>query len=328
MPEPHVVTVTGPLPASALGVVNAHDHLFLDSPALAGQAFQDLEPAIEEVREGRASGIGAIVEMTPIGLGRRPELMRALSEATGVPVIAASGYHRDAHYPAGHWVHDASVETLAERIVADVRDGMHPRDWLDPSLPLDPARAGAIKGGASYHHMTAAERRRLEAIAVASAATGAPVLVHTEVGTFAHEIIDLLEAGGVPADRILLAHLDRNPDAELHAEIASRGVTLEYDTIGRTKYHPDSVVLDLIERVVAAGHLERIVLGLDLGRRDYFRSHGGGPGMRYLLTTFVPRLRRRLGDAATDEVLIANPARAFAMGVPADADLVGAEAGA
>ena len=155
---------------------------------------------------------------------------------------------------------------------------MHPADWNDPSLPLDPARAGAIKGGASYHHISRSERRRLEAIAGASVRTGAAVLVHTEIGTAGHDIVDLLEAAGATTDRIALAHLDRNPDWELHAEIAARGVTLEYDTIGRTKYHPDSVVLDLIEAVVAAGHLDRIVLGLDLGARDYLRAYERRPG--------------------------------------------------
>jgi len=94
---------------------------------------------------------------------------------------------------------------------------------------------------------------------------------------------------------------------------ASRGVTLEYDTIGRTKYHPDSVVLDLIEAVVKAGHLERIMLGLDLGARDYLRAYDGGPGMRYLMATFVPRLRRRLGEDAVDQILVANPARLYAI---------------
>ena len=110
-----------------------------------------------------------------------------------------------------------------------------------------------------------------------------PVLVHTEIGTFGHEIVDLLTGFGMAPDRIILAHLDRNPDAELHAEIAARGVYLEYDTIGRTKYHPDSDLLDLIERVVAAGHGDRLMLGLDLGRRSILRAHGGGPGMRYLM---------------------------------------------
>jgi len=311
VPEGHVITVSGPRPAAGLGVIDAHDHLFLDSPALKGQAFSDVDRAIEEVRDGLASGIGTIVEMTPIGLGRRPDGMRAVADATGAKVIAASGYHRDAHYPEGHWVYRASVEMLAARISTDLTEGMHPADWLDPSLPLDAARAGAIKGGASYHHISRGERRRLEAVAGASAATGTAILVHSEVGTAAHEIVDLLEAAGARPDRIALAHLDRNPDAELHAEIAARGVTLEYDTIGRTKYHPDSTVLDLIEAVAAAGHLDRIILGLDLGRRDYLRAYDGGPGLRYLMTTFAPRLRRRLGEDAARRILETNPARLF-----------------
>lgn len=319
MSEPHVVSVTGPVPVGRLGVVDAHDHLFLDSPALKGQGFDDTDRVIAEVLDGRASGIGTIVEMTPIGLGRRPDRMRAVVEATGVTIVAATGYHRDAHYPADHWVHAATVEVLADRIVADLRQGMHPTDWLDPGLPLDPARAGAIKGGASYHRISRGERRRLEAVAGAAVLTGAAVLVHAEIGTAGHEIVDLLEAGGMATSRIALAHLDRNPDAELHVEIAARGVTLEYDTIGRTKYHPDSVVLDLIEAVASAGHLDRIVLGLDLGRRDYLRAYEGGPGLRYLMATFVPRLRRRLGDAATDRILVGNPARLYAIGPGASA---------
>jgi hypothetical protein len=57
------------------------------------------------------------------------------------------------------------------------------------------------------------------------------------------------------------------------------------------------------------------MLGGDLGRRDYFRSHGGGPGLAYLFATFVPRLRRRIGETATDAILVANPARFYAMPV-------------
>jgi phosphotriesterase-related protein len=311
--EAPVVTVLGPRPADSLGVVDAHDHLLIDSPGLPGQGFTDPARSIEEVLEARATGVGTIVEMTPIGLGRDPAGLRRIAEATGVAIVGASGYHRDAHYPAGHWVHDATVEMLADRVLADLRTGMHPRDWADPGLPPDEARAGAIKGGASYHRITRSERRRLEAIAGASAATGAAVLVHSEIGTAAHEVVDLLEASGARADRIAIAHLDRNPDPELHAEVAARGVTLEYDTVGRTKYHPDSVVLDLIEAVAAAGHLDRIVLGLDLGSRDSLRAYDGGPGLRYLMTAFAPRLRRRLGEDGAARILVANPARLYAI---------------
>lgn len=316
MPEPQVMTVTGPMPASALGVVDAHDHLFLRTPALPGEEFDDVERSTAEVLEGKASGIGAIVDMTPIGLGRRPDLLRAVSQTTGLPIIAATGYHRDAHYPNGHWLHDASVETLADRIVRDLEVGMHPTDWDDPAVPPDASRAGAIKAGTSYHRASESELRRLEACAIGSQRGGAAILVHTEIGTFGHEIVDILTGHGVAPHRIILAHLDRNPDPELHAEIAGRGVYLEYDTMGRTKYRPDSQLLDLVERMVDTGHGARLLLGQDIGRRSMLRAYGGGPGMRYLMERFVPRVRRRIGDGATDAILVANPARAFALEAP------------
>lgn len=279
---------------------------------MRGGEIDDPVRVIAELGEAKATGIRSVVELTPIGLGRRPELMRRASAETGVAVIAATGYHRDTHYPVGHWVHEASTDLLAQRIVTDLTEGMHPRDWIG-DVPLDPARAGVIKVGASYQAISPGERRRLEAAAIGSVRAGVAIVVHTEIGTVGHEIVDVLLAAGATADRIVLAHLDRNPDLELHEEIAARGVSLVYDTIGRIKYRPDSVLLDLIEGMVGAGHGGRIVLGLDLGVRDYFRSYGGGPGMGSLMAVFVPRLRRRLGDAATDAMLVANPARIFAV---------------
>jgi 5-phospho-D-xylono-1,4-lactonase len=298
-----VMTVLGPIPAHELGVTDAHDHLFLRSPALPDQDFHDTEKAIAEVT---GAGLNTIVEVTPIDLGRDPAGMRAVSQRTGVHVIAATGYHRDAHYPRGHWVYDASADELAGRILADLQRGMD----------SDPARAGVIKAGASYQHISAAEQRRLIAAAAGSKETGVAILVHTEIGTCGHEIVDLLTREGLEPGRIILAHLDRNPDAELHREIADRGVWIEYDTPGRIKYRPDSQLIDLIEAMANVGHAGSIMLGLDLGQRDYYRAYGGGPGLRYLMETFAPRLRRRVGEGVMQAILVDNPARAFAIAKP------------
>jgi 5-phospho-D-xylono-1,4-lactonase len=312
MPEAMIVTVLGPIAPEQLGVTDAHDHLFLRSPALPGQEFDDAGRAIEEVGAAKRGGLQAIVEVTPIGLGRRPAGMRAVSESTGVHVVAATGYHRDAHYPQNHWVREASLELLAQRILIDLTEGMHPEDWLTEA-PLDPARAGVIKAGASYQHISHLEERRLVAAAMGHRETGAAILVHTEIGTCAHQIVDLLAREGVRPNRIILAHLDRNPDLELHVEVAARGVLLEYDTLGRIKYRPDSQLLDLIVGMVEAGHTDRLLLGLDLGQRDYFRAYGGGPGLTYLMDAFVPRVRKRIGEEAVQAILVANAAGAFAL---------------
>jgi len=311
--SPQVRTVLGLLPANELGVTDSHDHLALRSVALAGQDFDDAEKATEEVLDAKATGLQSIVELTPIGLGRDPALLRHVATSTGVHIVGATGFHRDAHYQAGHWVYDASLGILRDRMVTDIERGMHTTDWNDPALPLDEARAGVIKMGASYQRVSQQERRRLRAGAAAALETGVAIVCHTEVGTAGDEILDICAEAGLSPDRVALAHLDRNPDPEVHVELADRGAYLEYDTAGRIKYRPDSDLLRLISEVVGAGHTDHILLGLDLGRRDYFRAYDGGPGMRYLMATFVPRLERRIGAEAVRRILVDNPARFFAL---------------
>jgi 5-phospho-D-xylono-1,4-lactonase len=190
---------------------------------------------------------------------------------------------------------------------------MQPPDGAEPARALAPARAGVIKGGTSHETITPAEQRRLLAGVEAARRTGAPLVVHTEAGTCGPQIVELVVRNGLPAERLTLAHMDRNPDGALHAEICRAGVSLVYDTPGRTKYGPDEARVEFIAAMVEAGHGERLMLGLDLGRRSYLRAYGGGPGLRHLLADFAPRLRERIGAGAVEQMLVANPARAFSV---------------
>jgi predicted metal-dependent phosphotriesterase family hydrolase len=311
-PPGTVRTVLGPVDAAALGAVDAHEHLFLRTPALPGDDFDDLDRMVAEVADVKRSGIGTVVDLTPIGLGRDPVKLAALSTRTGVHVVAATGFHRDAHYPAGHWVHREPVETLADVVTTDLTRGMDARDWQGPTPQLTPHRAGVVKVGMSYQRVSAAEARRMAAAAEAAARAGVPVAVHCEIGTMGHEALDRLAAAGVPPERVMLAHLDRNPDPALHVDLAERGAYLLYDTVGRVKYRPESALLALVADVTAAGHGDRILLGTDVGRRSMLRSYGGGPGMDVLGVTFLPRLTRLLGEAAVDQIMRTNPARILA----------------
>jgi phosphotriesterase-related protein len=300
-----VMTVTGPLPAQELGVTDAHDHLYLRSPLLGGEEIDDPAVVEAETRDGLRSGIGAIVELTPIGLGRRPDLLRALSEKTRVHIVGATGYHRDAHYADGHWVLTATDEELLAYMTADLADGM------DGTT----IRAGVIKAGASFEVISPNERRRLVCAAVAAKGAGVALVVHCEAATMGEEIADLLIGEGLPAAQIVLAHMDRDPDAARHLELLARGVFLVYDTIGRTQYHPDSTRIELIEAVCSGGRGDQLLLGLDLGKRSYMREYGGH-GLRYLMEGFVPMLRERVGGSATQAMLVENAAAAFALRQP------------
>ena len=287
-------TIRGDIAPADLGPCDAHEHLFLVTPAQPGDEFSDVAKAIEEARTLVAAGGRALVDWTPLGLGRDLDGLHAVSDATGLHVVAATGLHRDAHYASDDPLRTEGEDQLADRFVADLE------------------RCGIIKIGASYHHVTPFEAKAFAAAAAAHGRTGAPVCVHTEHGTMGLAIVERLQALGVPPASVVLAHLDRNPDPGEHAETAAAGAWLQLDGPGRTKYWPDSAILALIAELAERGHADRLLLGGDTGRRSMMRAYGGGPGLDYLFARFKPRLERELGSELSDQIFVTNPARAFA----------------
>lgn len=290
-------TVLGDVDPAQLGPTDAHEHLFFVTPLQPGEEFADVALAIEEAQTLAAAGARTLVDWTPLGLGRDPEGLRAVSEATGLHVIGSTGVHRDAHYAADDPLRTLTAEALAERFVADVAG--------------DGVRSGAIKVGASYHRLQPLERTAFEAAAAAHERTGAPVCVHTEHGTMGLGIVEHLAGLGVPPASIVLAHLDRNPDAGEHAETAAAGAWLQLDGPGRAKYWPDSTILALIGDLAERGHAGRLLLGGDTGRSTMLRAYGGGPGLDYLFARFKPRLERELGVELSRRIFVENAAQAF-----------------
>jgi phosphotriesterase-related protein len=167
--------------------------------------------------------------------------------------------------------------------------------------------------------MNAATRIAFEAAAIAHKETGAPVLTHTEMGTLAMEQLRLLESLGVAPRHVVLSHMDRNPDLFLHCELARTGVFLEYDGPGRIKYFPESTLIALMRDVFEGGLGSQILLGGDTARRSYWKAYGGGPGLAYMLEHFIPRLQREgMHDEQIQQILVNNPAHAFAFAEPPD----------
>jgi phosphotriesterase-related protein len=124
------------------------------------------------------------------------------------------------------------------------------------------------------------------------------------------EQIEYLDDHGVEPHRVCLSHLDRNPDLWEHKRIAQTGAYLGYDCPGKAKYGPDEWRIDLLKRLIDAGFGQQILLGNDLGRPSYWRSYGGGPGLDFVLTKFVPRLLSQgIDQHIIDDMLINNPRR-------------------
>ena len=286
-------TVLGDIPSDALGVCDAHDHVFFASAALPGEELTDRDAALAELRGFAEAGGQALVQWTPLGLGGDREGLAALSRATGVRLVAATGLHQSIHYerePAG--------DDLAQRFV----------DELTDAVP-----AGVIKIAGQYHRLGSYEERAFEAAAAAAATTGAPVCVHTEMGTHADAILERLDALGVAPGRVVLGHLNRNPDAGLHLERARSGAFLAYDGPSRANHFTDWRLFDLLHHMASDGALGQVLLGADTTTRSATTTAGGGPGMKGLMQTTRRRLQRELGPTAAAAVFVHNPARAFAL---------------
>lgn len=301
-----VRTVLGDLAPGDLGPTDYHEHLFQVSPLLPGDELDDEAASGAEAAALASSGAATMVEATPIGLGRDPAAVARISRDTGLHVVHTTGVHRPEHYAPGTPLLSLSEDELHTVFLGELLEGMDGTGVL----------AGLVKTGVGLWAIDPFARRALAAAGRLAAGHGVPVMVHLEHGSAAHEVLDLLAAEGCPADRVALAHIDRNPDPVLHAELAARGTYLGYDGAARHQRWPDSVLLDCLAATVAAGGGERVLLGGDVARRSRYAAYGGMPGLAYLFERFVPRVRTAIGAEATDTVLRANPARWLAWEVP------------
>ena len=126
-------------------------------------AFEDEALAADELGAFRAAGGRSIVETTTIGIGRDPEGLRRVAASAGVQIVMGTGWYREAVYP--DYVARSSVDQLADRLVADIVDGVgdtgvragrHRRDRHRGRVPRAGPGARVPRRGAC----PAADRRR------------------------------------------------------------------------------------------------------------------------------------------------------------------------
>lgn len=305
-----ILTVRGPIDASALGVCYGHEHL-LGAPPPDTLGDEDLilddeGAAAEEMDRFRRAGGSAVVEMSTPDYGRDAAGLRRISERSGVHIVCATGYNKDRF--SHRLTRDATVDELTARFVGEIADG------------IDGVRAGLVKASSTFEAMSPAAEKVFRAAAATHHRTGAPIATHTEAGTMALEQIRLLDSEGVDAGHVVIGHMDRKLDLPYHLEVADAGAFLSYDQLSKAKYYLDEERAEMIARLVEEGFGRRILLGGDLARRSYWPAYGyaDGPGFTYILERFVPLLREAgLSDEAVDDLLIRNPAQAFSFTVDA-----------
>lgn len=300
-----LITTLGPKNADELGLILPHEHIFVEfrSPTHPEHAVANETNVVAlmapEVKKVQALGITAMVDCTPVGVGRRVDLLKAITAATGMPLVAPTGIYREPQVPV--WAHAASEIELVDWMLGE----------LCGEIEDSGVQAGWIKLGVSDAGITDCEAKILRAAARAGRETNAVIGVHTARGRVVRDQLDIIEAVGYTAERFIWIHTQKEPDFDLHLEIAQRGAWLEYDCIGNGD---DEYYLEHIQRVLDAGLVNQLMLSHDRGWYDPAKPGGGVPKpFTYLFEHFLPKLETVGVDKATiHQLMHTNPFRAFA----------------
>lgn len=311
-----VRTVLGDIDPSELGITYAHEHLVIDGgrPVEMEPEFDlgDVDAMATEVSAARALGLRSVVDAMPCDAGRNVAKLAELSRRTGVHIVAPTGLHHDRYYGPTHWSARITIEELAELFALDVTDGIDAYDYAGPVVRRTAHRAGVVKVAGSVGGPSARDRRVFEAAAESNRQTGVPILTHCEAGTGALEQVRLLGDLGVDLSHVALSHVDKVVDRGYHRELLSSGAFAEYDQSFRWGSAANGT-LRLLRWMVEDGLDDRIVLGMDAARRRYYRVHGGGPGLVWLLDGFSEAMAGAgLDGIVRRRLFVENPARLFA----------------
>ena len=281
---------------------------YLCNPALC---IDDPRKSLEEVRRFFSSGGRSLVDAQPVGCNRDSESLAALMKATGVNIIASTGFHKMKFYPEGHWIGSMSEDRLAELFTAELTVGMYTGTDFEFRPEQHAARAGIIKTALDACNLEPPYERLFRAAARAQIATGAPMMVHIEKGSDPASLLRFLKDSGARPEKLYFCHMDRACDRpDIFREVLKAGVTLEFDTIGRFKYHSDTFECNLIKRILDRGYEDLLLISLDVTRERLKAYNQSAVGLNYILTTFLPMLRKSgVSDPQIGKITVENPER-------------------
>ncbi|MBL8669584.1 MAG: aryldialkylphosphatase [Alphaproteobacteria bacterium] len=330
-----IQTVLGPIAPESLGPTLMHEHVLCDvtAPALAAQARPEVEIRLDnvwqlnyewgadapgfhrlsdealsvaELGRLREAGGAAVVELTCAGIRPSPLGLQRVAAASGVTIVMGTGWYVDSYLD--DTVRGASVEALASGLIAALRTG------------TDGVRSGIIGEIGCSDPWTELERKTLRAAVIAQKETGASVNVHpSRCFDTVLDMLGCVRRWGGDMARTIVSHVDRTVvrDQDLD-RLADTGCVIEYDFFGiETSHYPfapidmpnDATRLDKVRRLIAAGHLGRIVLSQDICTRG--RLGGlGGHGYGHMFRNVVPLMRRKgFSQAEIDAIFVRTPRR-------------------
>ena len=324
MTESTVATVRGDVPVTELGRTLMHKHIFTSTlevtfnwPQTFGHDDELIALAAERLNAAAQVGIGTLVDLTVVGLGRYiPKIVRVAS-ATAVNIVVATGVYVQTELPRyfqwrGPETSIGGPEPLDDLFVHDIEVGI-----ADTGV-----RAGILKCVSDHNGISPGVERVLRATARAHRRTGVPIATHSAGPPTGLDQQRIFESEGVDLSNVVIGHVGDTADMDYVQRLLDNGSFIGMDRFGIGTGFPfpeghrdDQRRAATVAALCARGYAEQIVLSHDAATQRDITA--GNPEMwfdagsyTHLSVTILPLLRE-LGvtEGQIETMMLQNPAR-------------------
>lgn len=314
--EPFIMTVLGPIPASAMGITLSHEHILVDFIGADSTAYHRWEkqevvnkvsPYLEEIQEYQVS---TLMECTPAYLGRDPLLLKTLSKNTGMHLVTNTGYygaHDNLFIPAKFY--ELTAEELSSIWVDEFENGIEGSGVKPGFIKI------AVNGDDS---LSKEHFKIITAAALTHQQTGLVIASHTGPDDPAFEQISVLQSHGLNPSCFIWVHAQLG-SLEGNIRAAKMGTWISLDNLNLDQQQGSKYDVawyaDRIQDLKEAGFLNRVLISHDAGWYKPGEENGGSfRGFTGIFTALVPALRE-VGFSQEDINLLLeiNPRNAFSI---------------
>ncbi|RLE00422.1 MAG: phosphotriesterase [Bacteroidetes bacterium] len=314
--EQIIMTVLGPIPASAMGITLSHEHILVDFIGADSTAYHRWEkqevvnkviPYLEEIQEYQVS---TLMECTPAYLGRDPWLLKTLSKNTGMHLVTNTGYygaHDNLFIPAKFY--ELTAEELSRIWVDEFENGIEGSGVKPGFIKI------AVNGDES---LSKEHVKIITAAALTHQQTGLVIASHTGPDGPAFEQISVLQSHGLNPSCFIWVHAQLG-SLEGNIRAAKMGTWISLDNLNLDQQQGSKYDVawyaDRIQDLKEAGFLNRVLISHDAGWYKPGEENGGSfRGFTGIFTALVPALRE-VGFSQEDINLLLeiNPRNAFSI---------------
>lgn len=305
--EAQIITVNGSIPVSEMGKTLHHEHLLVDFIGADSTGYhrwnkqQVVERVLPYLQDIKKLGYKTLIECTPEYLGRDPELLKILSDKSGIQLITNVGYYSavGAKFIPPHGFTE-SAEQLAQRWIDQAKNGIE-------GTGVHP---GFIKIAVERAPLKEINKKVVKAACITHKATGLTIMSHTGLAGPAFQQLEILKESGVHPSAFIWTHANNEKDNSKHLEAARLGSWIAFDKFTQNN---QKTFVDFALLMKKEGLLGRLLFSHDAGWYKPGQVNGGTfNGFTAIENYLIPALLESgLTQPDIHQLFVQNPANAF-----------------